>query len=338
MQTLALIVGVILIVMVVVDALWTTVAAAGAGPLTRRLSRGLWSLALAGHRRTNGHRLLAVMGPVILMSAIVLWILMLWAGYLLVFGLEYNAVVSASTNEPAGVWERIYFTGFTISTLGMGDYVPQGAGWHFLAAFASLNGLFLATLSITYLVSVLSAVAAKRQIASMIADVGKTPSTILERAWNDAGDFKLENVLTQLTPMLELHAQRHLAYPVLHYYHTRHERAAIAPRLAALDEALWVITADAERRGAEPPFSVELARRAIGDVLETLETGFIDTREIAPPSSILKQDMDGMPDIPEETDIERRRRLLRAYVRNDGWEWNHVTTRHESTSGNLWLE
>ncbi len=323
MQTLALIVGILLVVMAVLDALWTTVAAAGAGPLTKRLTRGLWDLALAGHRRTNGHRLLAVMGPVILMSAIVLWIFMIWVGYLLMFSGEPTAVVNTSTNEPAGVWERIYFVGFTISTLGIGDYAPQGAGWRFLTAFASLNGLFLATLSITYLVSVLSSVADKRQIAAVIANIGETPDSILDRAWDESGNFVLDGTLTQLSPMIELHAQRHLAYPVLHYYHTRHAHEAIAPRMAALDEALSVITVDAEQRGANPPFAVKLVRGAIGNVLETLETGFLK-REVAPPPSPLAQHVD------DTTDIEKRRRLLRTFVQDDGWEWVHVT-QHEST-------
>ena len=172
MQTLLLALGIAVIGGVFLDALWTTVAAAGGGPLTTRLARGLWSGALRAHRRSGSHGLLAAMGTVILMSAIVSWITLLWAGYLLVFSAGDAAVVHASTGAPAGFWERVYFTGYTLSTLGMGDFVPQGSAWRVVTALASLSSLFLVTLSITYLVPVLSAVAAKRQIAALIADIG----------------------------------------------------------------------------------------------------------------------------------------------------------------------
>ena len=46
MDVLLIFLGVLLIGTVFVDALWTTVAAAGGGPLTTRLARGLWSGAL----------------------------------------------------------------------------------------------------------------------------------------------------------------------------------------------------------------------------------------------------------------------------------------------------
>lgn len=331
MKTLLLLLGVLIIGAVFVDALWTTVAAAGGGPLTTRLARGLWGAALRLHRRSGRHRLLALMGPVILMSAILLWIALLWAGYLLVFSAGdaaggAAAVVHASTGAPASFWERVYFTGYTISTLGLGDYVPRGDAWRVATALASLSGLFLVTLSITYLVPVLSAVAAKRQIAALVADLGMTPAAILERAWDDEGRFALGGALTQLAPMIELHAQRHLAYPVLHFFHSRHAREAVAPRLAALDEALLVIAAAALREGTSVPLPAHVARQAIGGVLKTLDTAFIRESETAPPLDARHEDAAALR---AAADNEARRRLLLAFVRDDGWTWDDVVTPYD---------
>jgi hypothetical protein len=67
-----------LVAAALVDALQTTVSAAGAGPLTTRLARGLRQGALALHRRAapaGRPRLLAAMG--ILLSAFSLWVLLL---------------------------------------------------------------------------------------------------------------------------------------------------------------------------------------------------------------------------------------------------------------------
>ena len=322
MDALLLLLGILVICAVFVDALWTTVAAAGGGPLTTRLARGLWSAALRLHRRSGSHRLLAVTGPVILVSVIALWIALLWAGYLLVFSAGEAAVASASTGVPATFWERIYFTGYTISTLGLGDFVPQGDVWRVITALASLSGLFLVTLSITYLVPVLSAVAAKRQIAALVADVGMAPAAILERAWDEDGAFALGDPLTQLAPMIELHAQRHLAYPVLHFFHSRHARTSVAPRLAALDEALLAIAAQARRKERSMPLPAHAARQAIGGVLKTLDTAFIRKSEAAPPLGANCDD--GGVLHKAAADSEARRRLLLAFVRDDGWAWEDV--------------
>lgn len=105
-------------------------------------------------------------GPVVLLVILATWILLLWTGFLLLFSVDVQSVLNAKTDVPADFWERVYFTGFTISTLSVGDFVPSGAGWRVIAALASLNGLFLMTLAISYLIPVMSAVVGKRQLAA----------------------------------------------------------------------------------------------------------------------------------------------------------------------------
>jgi hypothetical protein len=339
MTVLFLVAGVVLIGLALVDALQTTVSASGGGPLTTRLARGLWQAALALHRPDSGsHRLLAAMGVAILLSVFLLWIVLLWGGYLLLFSAEPGAVVHASSGAPATFWERVYFTGFTVSTLGMGDFVPRGAAWRVLTAFASLNGLFLVTLSITYLLPVLSAVVAKRRLAATIDNLGRTPAQIVVHGWDGESLSSLEQPLAQLVPLIELHAQRHLAYPVLHFFHSTEERAAAGPRVAALSEALRLI--EHLPAGVQPPPAVvHAARQAVDGFLSTLSSAFIQHAEQAsdpPPDSASVRTLRaaGLPveetirDPQTGTSSEegRRRRLLHAFIRDDGWTWDHVTT------------
>ncbi len=330
--------GVALIALAMLDALWTTLKPGG-GPLTDRLSQGIWQAALLVHRTRSprSHHLLLATGMTILLMIIAVWIVLLWAGWTLLFSAETEAVVSSQTRSPAGLASRIYFTGYTLFTLGMGNYVPQGDLWELLTAAASLNGLFLVTLAITYLVPVVSAATQKRQLAAIVSDLGETPVEIVYKAWDGEGFSSLSTYLAQLTPMIELHAQRHLAYPVLHYFHSPHRRTAISPSLAALDEALLLLAAGVQPRVRLPALAVEPAQKALAGLLATLQQQYIRASEETPRAPLLHELAEaGIPVVGEQAFREAvaeqadRRRLLRAFVRNDGWEWEEMLEKSPS--------
>ena len=178
--------GVVLLLVALLDALWTTIAPRGAGPLSRWIARAWWAARLGVHRHRAGgaHRLLAFAGPALLVIAFLTWVGLLWAGWLLVFSAEPGAVVGSTSREPASLAGRVYYVGFVLFTLGTGDYVPVGGMWEVLSAVASLSGLFVVTLAITYVLSVVSAVAAKRHLAGSIHSLGETPTRLVLQAWD----------------------------------------------------------------------------------------------------------------------------------------------------------
>lgn len=323
--------GVILIVVTVLDALWTTVTAAGGGPLTRSLSRLIWQGALRLHHRRQNHRLLIVAGAAILLAILTMWIVLLWTGYVLLFSVEPGALVHSQSGAAATFWERVYFTGFTIFTLGIGDIVPQGALWRVITSLASLNGLFLITLSITYLVSVLSAVVAKRQLAGTIANLGMSPQEIVLQSLTSDRPGDLIQHLIQLIPMIEQHTQRHLAFPVLHFFHSNQPRAAVAPRLAALDEALLLLKSGVDEENVPPAEALIPARRAVAAFLDTLQELFIAHPPTPPPapdtSALQKHGLSTTPDRLARAAgrTADRRRMLEVLVQDDGWTWNDVS-------------
>ena len=136
------------------------------------------------------------------------------------------------------------------------------------------------------------------------------------RAWTDEGDFALGDALTQLAPMIELHAQRHLAYPVLHFFHSRHVREAVAPRLAAPQEALLMISAQARHQGAAAPNAVHITRCAVGGMLGTLDTAFIHEGDAVPPLHTDPSDENQDASRQAAANHETRRRLLLAFVQD----------------------
>jgi hypothetical protein len=57
---------------------------------------------------------------------------------------------------PTTVVNKIFYTGYTLSTLGLGDMEPEGNFWDILAIL-SFTGLILISIAITYLIPVVSA-------------------------------------------------------------------------------------------------------------------------------------------------------------------------------------
>jgi hypothetical protein len=324
--------GAVLIGAILLDALWTTLAPYGAGPFAKRVARGWWGASLWVHRRVGAHRLLALAGPALLVVVFLLWVLGLWAAWVLLFSAESGAVVTSSSQEPASLSGRVYYVGFVLFTLGTGDYVPVGGAWEVLSAVASLSGLFVVTLAITYVLSVVSAVTAKRQLAGRIHSLGDAPVDVVLRAWDGSGFSGLDQHLPALAADLEHHTQRHLAYPVIHYFHATDRRTALGPAVAVLDEALLLLD-----RGVAPdvrpaPAILSPTRCTVGSLLDTLGRHFIAPASEAPPPAALGP-LGGaqIPVVEQDTYLravarcERRRRLLLGLVGDGGWTWDAVT-------------
>lgn len=158
MSLVTIVAGLGLLGVLAYDALSTTLGmTTPAGPLTARTARRWWQLA---RRLARGPHslLLSVTGPFILVMTFTTWVLLLWAGWTLVFSAVPEAVVSSASGAPADTLSRIYFAAYTTFTLGIGDYVPQGGVWQLATSLSVISGLALTTTAITYLVPVVTAV------------------------------------------------------------------------------------------------------------------------------------------------------------------------------------
>lgn len=217
MTTLLVATGTAVLVLTLVDVVWTTMAAgSGAGPLTGRLSRWAWRRALAIHHRFPAAGVLSPAGVGISLGMLLVWIALVLGGWLLIFSASDGAVRAATTGEPADLVSTAYFVGYTVFTLGLGDFVPGAGWWQLATVLATGSGLVLVTLSITYLVPVVSAVVQRRQLAGQIASLGGSGTEIVVRGWDGATFGTLTQQLSTLLPSLHLLRLQHLTYPVLH--------------------------------------------------------------------------------------------------------------------------
>lgn len=294
------------------------------GPLTARVAQSVWSafIHFSSSRRSNA------VGPGVLLAMLLTWLVFSWGGWTLLFSATQGAVVDAQSRQPASLAARIYFVGYSLFTLGIGDYRPIGAVWQFATVLCAAQGFAVITLSITYIVPIVSAVTQKRQLAALISLLGTRPETLVIAAWNGSDFGRLEQQLSDLVPrIIDLQLQ-HDAYPVLHYFNDTKRQQAVVPAIAVLDDALtllvWAIHED-----TRPELRLlESVRQAIGDYLESLEAVHIRAAEASPPLPPLAPlRRAGIPIVSDATfqaraDVDHRRRLLLALLERDGWAWH----------------
>ncbi|UQU62632.1 potassium channel family protein [Couchioplanes caeruleus] len=334
MHVLSLIAGALIIVVTFADAFATTlVVGAGGGPLTRRVMGWLWRLLLRIFRGGRAPALLGGAGAAILISTVMVWVALLWAGWSLILLGGHGAVVDARTGAAAGWTGVVYYAGFTIFTLGVGDYVAGGTPWRILTAVSTFTGLFLVTLAITYLVSVVAAVVGRRAVAVRIHALGRDAADIARRGWTGSGvSSAFVQHLVSLTGQLSVVAEQHLAYPALHYFRSRSVLVSAPIAVARLDDAMLLLSA-ALRPDVRPDDSVTSPVRAAVDryVSTVAMTSAVPAEPPVPPLSdraVLAGS--GMPTVPEEVfraeadaGAERRRALHRL-VLGDGRGWDAV--------------
>jgi len=332
-ETLLIGLGFLLVGLVAADMVTTTLTVDGGGILTNWLSNGVWRLMLKLHRGRRKHRWLTMTGWFLLVSIAVLWLVVTWLGWTLVFSASLNAVVNASNDLPANVWERIYFTGYTLSTLGQGDYQPEGTLWQIGTAIASANGFFLVTLAIAYLLPVVGAAIEKRSLSVYLAALGKTADEIILRAWNGKNFGQFDQHLIALAPMLSRMGESHLAYPVLHYFHSGDRLRSLPLSLCALDEALTLMQYGIAPDARPDPAALKAARRASAAFLRTLKGVYLKPSSDVPPFPSLDRIRDrGIPTVSDAElqtaidNLDRRRSLLVALLYADGWTWEDIST------------
>lgn len=325
-------VGVIVLLVTATDLINTSLSVRGAGFITRRLSKAIWKLLLRLTKNRGNRKILEKGGSIILVSIIINWLVLIWFSATLLFVSQVDSLMNVETNTSTTVISKIFFTGYTLSTLGLGDIEPNGALWEILTSTLSFTGLILISIAITYLIPVVSAEIEKRKVSVYITTLGCSVEEILLNHWNGKDFKQLEQAFVNLTTMIILHAQNHKAYSVLHFFHTSNKNEAFVLNLTNLDETLTVLFHNIPEEHRPSKHVLMGLRKAISSYLETLPGTFISPSEITPPLiSLNKLNKAGVPlmtgddAVQEYQKISPRRRLLLALVNDDGWEWRDIS-------------
>lgn len=322
-RTIALsIAGTVVLLATVADVLLTTVRAGRAsGPMTQRVADVLWRFALRFGSR-NGPP--PGTGPAITLAAVTVWVVLLVGGWFLIFSASPGAVVD-SQGQPADSWARLYFTAFTVSTLGIGDYRPSGAVFQVLTGVAAILAFGLATLAITYVASLNSAVASKRRFARQVLGLGSSPVNILDANWTGRDFGPLGSELQSLAGTVHGLVEEQLTYPLLHYFSTRQRSAAFWPAMATLNEVVLLLDTYVHHEYRPAPLALHPLQRAIDGYLEVLPRARVDHASRHQPQPDIRELQESGIEVvssarPSQGDL-RRRNTIRAALERQGWNW-----------------
>jgi hypothetical protein len=231
--------------------------------LTRIYARTTWAawLALARRIRLTGRReaLLAVFGPLALLSLLGLWAALLILGFgLLLWGLGTPLTVTGGATT---FGTNLYFSGTTLLTLGLGDVVPRTGLARLVTVVEVGTGFALLALVIGYLPVLYQAFSRREvRISLLDAHAGSPPTagTLILRHPPNRRAARLTGILAEWERWSAELLETHLSYPLLGFYRSQHEEQSWVAALAMILDACALILAC----NREPAVDQELTEQA----------------------------------------------------------------------------
>lgn len=322
--------GSVITLIAIYDMVYTILSPRGAGFIADRVSRTIWRgyLKLTGGNGKN--RTLRFIGPLLLLIIVLTWIIILWIGNTLMVYSDSEALWSSTNREyVSGFVENLYFSAYVLSSMGSGDFTPATDFWMVYTGFISYTGVVFISLGISFLIPVIEAIALKRQVSLQLHNLGPNPRSILEN-YEGNGYSGLMEKLDDLEPSILKLAQYHLAYPVIHYFHSERRYESLPVKLASLDEALSILMYKVHKGNIDDVMTLRRTYNSLTYYLSTLDNAFITPGDDEPerPDTTYLNDVSERDSIHGErsdSDLIYRRKLLLAYLQNDGWKWEDMT-------------
>lgn len=211
------------------------------------LNKGIWWLFRLAARAIPRKRkqLLSYSGPTLVVAILVVWACLLLIGFALIVWPALGTDVKANQGlTPTDFVTALYFSGFSLTTLGTGDIVPKTSIYQLLTLLEATLGFSTFTLTITYLLSVYSALIRRNTFALSLhhCTASTADSAELLARLGASGELSgaqqdISNMARDLMHLLE--SQN--SYPVLLYFRFRETYYAL-PRmiLLAMDTATLI--------------------------------------------------------------------------------------------------
>lgn len=317
-ETLYLILGIFLLLLVMYDFFFSTLSGNGAGFISQRVG-------YAAHNSMRylvkkfGRRINSISGLVVNMMELIVWVIIVWAAVFLIYSSNPSAVINEE-GRIADVWERLYFTGYTLSTLGIGDFRPVTPLFEVLTSCFSFFGFIFFTSSMTYLISISSALIDKRTLTSTIHNLGQDPEAIVEKFLEMDSSFTYGQVLA-LQEMIDKHSAHYEAYPAVHFYSHPKAEYCLSINFTRLDEAVSIMLSSG--RG-------ENIKKELGPIRASM-TGFLTSLNDYFAKSLPKaqEPVSSLPfsyeiNVGAKEEVQNRRKVLEGFLKSEGFTWKDV--------------
>ena len=333
MEELYLVGGILLYILTALDIIKTTLSSSGGGFIANKIGKGVWHALFLLSGKKGSSKLLQYAGPSVLVTVLLVWVIGLWGGFFLMLLSDPDSIKESTSPELALPIEKLYYAGFVVSTLGMGDYIATTHTWRMVSNVIAFTGLIFITVSITYFVQVLSATALQNKLATYINGLGRTPQHILINSWNGKDFSALSDKVSDLCQMIIQHTMNHHSYPIIHYYHKINPQQSIIPTMARLYDAYCLLEHAVKEEAKLNELDRSMIDKAFQAYHQTMLTDFIKEPDPDLPTpeqstEILKQR--GIPVIDQQ-DIRslspqctKQQILYANLLKKEGWSWEQV--------------
>lgn len=245
--------GTVLLAVLLSDVFGTVfVPRGGPGHLTERVYRSAWwlwrRLARAAPPRLR-RRVLALGGPLLLPLTVALWAGELVAAFSLVYLPLVDTLALSQPAEGPATWvTALYYSGYSATTLGVGDVMATTTPLRLLGVLEAALGFSLFSVAVTYLLSVYGALTRTTSLARGIARFvrradGGDAVDLLVRVHDTGTQDQLTRWLSQTSFDLQRVIQGQAQYPLLHYFHMLDDESALPLTLPDLLETVTLARA-----------------------------------------------------------------------------------------------
>jgi hypothetical protein len=218
--------GLPLMLVVLADVFLTVLyARMGTSILGERLGRALWLAFRAVATRAPPHRrdrVLAYAGPVIVLTVLAVWIVLLMLGAALVIHPHLGTAVTTSSGQTkTDFMTAVYAAGNSITLVGSGNFSPQTPAFKAFYIVNSFVGMTMISLTLTYLMQIYTALQRRNALALAVHEAsGETGDAAdLIGAVGPQGNFSNGYThLAQLAAEMRAVKEAHHFYPVLVYF------------------------------------------------------------------------------------------------------------------------
>jgi len=222
-----------------------------AGLLTRYSWR-LWRTSADRSRSPEQReRRLGVFAPAIVLVLLAVWIVLLIAG----FGLLFAALSAQIDPVLPDLGTALYLAGVSLLTIGYGDFVPVAGPSRVVAVAAGGVGLGIVALTITYLFSLYGNFQRRELlVVTLDARAGAPPSgvVLLETCARYHADDELRRVFTDWERWSAAVLETHLAYPILFFFRSTHDHESWVSAIGAVLDASTLVLTTIERGPSGP--------------------------------------------------------------------------------------
>jgi Ion channel len=222
-SALPVIFGVLIVLVVGLDMGLAVLHPTIQGPISHRVTRGIWLAVRAVAIMLRAPRLLVFAGPLTTIGLLFWWLAGFWIGFALIY-LPFISQFSGSVHfAHKGFFDALYTSATMLTTLGLGDLLPTQNAMRVAVVCEAAMGVGTVSAAISYILSVYPLATQTRAQALYLSDLQLADPRAAAQYLSAAGDSGLAEIHQRL-----IDGHQHLRrFPVLYYFHPAQEAESI---------------------------------------------------------------------------------------------------------------